>query len=414
MSHRVVVTGIGVIHALGESADEFFASLLAGKSGIKRITSFDPTGYTCQVASEHTAFNPEAHMDPKDARRSDRFIQFAMAASKKAVVDAGMDMKAVNPDRTGVIIGSGVGGMHTIEEQVVVHHEKGPRRVSPFTIPMLISNMAAGMVAIELGAKGPNYSVVSACASGSHAIGDAFKYIRSGECDVMVAGGAEAAITPVAVASFCSLKALSTEYNETPERASRPFDAKRDGFVMGEGAGILILESLEHAQARGAKIYAEMVGYGASCDAFHITQPHPDGVGLILCLNKTLADAGITPDQVGYINAHGTSTHFNDMLETKAIREVFGEHARSLKISSTKSMTGHLLGAAGGVEAAVAVMALKTGKIPPTINYENPDPDCDLDYVPNHAIDFQVEYALSDNLGFGGHNACLAFKRWAE
>jgi 3-oxoacyl-[acyl-carrier-protein] synthase II len=412
MAHRVVVTGIGVIHALGEDAGIFFDALLAGKSAVKRISSFDPTDYTCQIAAEYPDFKPEAHMDPKDARRSDRFIQFAMAASRKAVGDAKLDTKALDPARFGVIIGSGVGGMKTIEDQVIVHYTKGPRRVSPFTIPMLISNMAAGMVSIDLGARGPNFAVVTACASGSHALGEAFKCVQNGECDVMIAGGAEAAITPVAVASFCSLKAMATSFNDAPEKASRPFDAKRDGFVMGEGAGILVLESLEHAQARGARIYAEMVGYGASCDAFHITQPHPEGEGLIICIKRALEVAGVKPEEVGYINAHGTSTAYNDKFETAAFKKVFGEYAKKLKISSTKSMTGHALGAAGGIEAAITVMALHTGKIPPTINYENPDPECDLDYTPNKAVDFQAEVALSDNLGFGGQNACLVFRKW--
>lgn len=410
MQHRVVVTGLGVIHALGEDAEGFFNSLTSGKSAIKRVAGFDPTEYSCQVAAEHPTFNPEAYMDPKDARRNDRFVQFAVAASKKAVDDAKLDMSKENNERVGVIIGSGVGGMKTIEEQVVAWHTKGPRRVSPFTIPMLINNMASGVVAIGLQARGPNYGVVSACASGTHALGDAYHMLRDGEVDVMISGGSEAAVTGIAFASFCSMKAMATEFNDAPEKSSRPFDAKRCGFVMGEGAGILVLETLEHAQARGARIYAEIIGYGASCDGYHITQPDPEGRGLVICMTNALR--GIDLREVGYINAHGTSTAYNDKFETIAIKKVFGDHAKNLKISSTKSMTGHLLGAAGGVEAIISILALYKGVLPPTINYENPDPDCDLDYIPNQAVQKQVEIAISDNLGFGGQNACIAFRRW--
>jgi 3-oxoacyl-[acyl-carrier-protein] synthase II len=413
MPSRVVVTGLGVIHALGESADAFFASLIEGKSGVRRIASFDPTDLNCQVACEHMEFKPEEHMDPKEARRNDRFVQFAVAASKKAVAHAGLDTSKVNSDRFGVIIGSGVGGIKTIEEQVQIGYTKGYRKVSPFTIPMLINNMASGVVAIGVGARGPNYGVVSACASATHAIGEAWKLLRDGEVDVMISGGTEAAVTPISMAGFCSMKAMATDFNDNPTKASRPFDVARCGFVMGEGAGVIVLETLEHAQARGAKIYAEVVGYGASCDAFHITQPDTEGKGLKACMQKAINTAGIKPEQVGYINAHGTSTAYNDKFETLAIKGVFGTHASKLHISSTKSMTGHLLGAAGGIEAIATVMALYTGKIPPTINLENQDPECDLNYTPNKAIDFQAEYALSDNLGFGGQNGCLAFKRWA-
>jgi 3-oxoacyl-[acyl-carrier-protein] synthase II len=376
MANRVVITGIGVIHALGEDVDTFFNALVAGKSGLGRVTHFDPAAYTSQVASECANFKPETYMDPKEARRNDRFVQFAVAGSKNAVTMAKLDMTKENGDRVGVIIGSGVGGMKTVEDQVVNWHLNGPRRVSPFTIPMLINNMASGVVGIELGARGPNYGVVSACASGAHAIGDAYKIVRDGEADVMVAGGAEAAITGISFASFCSMKAMATDFNDVPEKASRPFDAKRCGFVMGEGAGILVIETLEHAQKRGAEILAELIGYGASCDGYHITQPDPEGRGLVLCMTKALA--GINLDEVGYINAHGTSTLYNDKFETIAFKKVFGgERIRKINISSTKSMTGHLLGAAAGIEAAISVMVLRKGVIPPTINLENPDPDCD-------------------------------------
>jgi 3-oxoacyl-[acyl-carrier-protein] synthase II len=411
MPNRVVVTGLGVIHALAEDADAFFGALVAGKSGVGRINLFDPTEYPCHVGAQCWDFKPESYMDPKEVRRNDRFVHFAVAASKKAVAHAGLDMTKENADRVGVIIGSGVGGMKTIEDQVVNWHTKGPRKVSPFTIPMLINNMASGVVGIELGARGPNYGVVSACASASHAIGDAMKMLRDGEVDVMVSGGSEAAITGISYASFCAMKAMATEFNDNPQQASRPFDAKRCGFVMGEGAGVLVLETLEHAQARGAKILAEIIGYGASCDAFHITQPDPEGKGLVLCMTKALKDINL--DEVGYVNAHGTSTPYNDKYETLAIKKVFGEErARKLKISSTKSMTGHLLGAAGGIEAIICVKALQTGILPPTINYEFPDPDCDLDYIPNKAINLQAEVVISNNLGFGGQNACVAFRRW--
>ena len=341
MPNRVVITGLGVIHALGESAEVFFDSLIAGKSGLKRIERFDPAELNCQVACEHTAFKPEEHMDPKEARRSDRFVQFAVAASKKAVADAKLDVSTVNSDRFGVIIGSGVGGLATIEEQVQNCYTKGPRKVSPFTIPMLINNMASGVVAIQVGARGPNFAVVSACASGTNAIGECWKLLRDGEVDVMISGGTEAAITPVSMAGFCSMKAMATDFNAEPTKASRPFDVARCGFVMGEGAGVLVMETLEHAKARGAKIYAEIVGYGASCDAFHITQPDTEGKGLKACMIKSLQSGGVRPEQVGYINAHGTSTPYNDKFETLAIKSVFGEHAKKVKISSTKSMTGH-------------------------------------------------------------------------
>jgi 3-oxoacyl-[acyl-carrier-protein] synthase II len=348
-------------------------------------------------------------MDPKEARRNDRFAQFAFAAAKQAVGDAGLEAAKIDGDRFGVFFGSGIGGIGTLEEQHRLLLERGPRRVSPFLIPSLISNMAGGIIAIALGARGPNFCLVSACASSAHAIGEAFKTIRAGDADVMLAGGSEASITPLGFAGFCAMKAMSTR-NEDPVRASRPFDRARDGFVMGEGGGMLLLESFEHARARGARIYCELAGYGASCDAFHITQPDPEGRGLMLAMRSALRNAGLPPERVDYVNAHGTSTPYNDKFETAAIKQVFGDHARRLKISSTKSMTGHLLGGAGAIEAAVAVKAIETGVIPPTINLDTPDPDCDLDYVPNVAQHVPVRAALSNNLGFGGQNAALVFR----
>jgi 3-oxoacyl-[acyl-carrier-protein] synthase II len=348
-------------------------------------------------------------MDPKEARRNDRYTHFGFVAARQAVSDAALDMSREDGDRVGVIIGSGIGGMQTYETQLRNLFEKGPRKVSPFTIPALIINMCSGLVAIDLGARGPNFGVVSACASGTHALGEAATAIRRGDADVMIAGGSEATITPFAYASFCAMKAMSTR-NDAPEKASRPFDRNRDGFVMGEGAGVLVLESLEHAAARGARIYCELRGYAATCDAFHITQPDPDGKGLSLAMRRALADAAVEPSSVDYINAHGTSTPYNDRFETLAIKKVFGDHARVVPISSTKSMTGHLLGAAGGIESVICVKAIETGMVPPTINLEDPDPDCDLDYVPGAARPVRVRTALSNNLGFGGQNAVAIFR----
>jgi 3-oxoacyl-[acyl-carrier-protein] synthase II len=407
---RIVVTGLGVVTSLGFEVETFWANILAGRNGIARVTQFDVTDYACKIGAEVTDFDPAKHMDPKEVRRNDRYTHFGFVASKMAVADSGLDPAAENGDRVGVIIGSGIGGMHTYEQQLKVLWERGPRKVSPFTIPSLISNMCSGLVAIELGARGPNFGVVSACASSAHAIGEAFNAMRRGDADVMVAGGSEAAITPFSYASFCSMKAMSTR-NDEPARACRPFDRNRDGFIMGEGSGILILETLAHAQARGARIYCELVGYGASCDAFHITQPDPEGRGLSLAMTRALAVAGVRADQIDYINAHGTSTPYNDKFETLAIKHVFGEHARKLMVSSTKSMTGHLLGAAGGVEALICAKALQTGEVPPTINYEEPDPECDLDYVPNVKRTAPLRVVLSNNLGFGGQNAALVLRR---
>ena len=409
---RIVITGLGLVTALGRDADTFFNNLLEGKSGIGPLTRFDATNFTCKVAGEINDFDAGQYMDPREARRSDRFTQFAIAASKLAVKDAALDLDKTDRDRVGVIIGSGIGGMETIEEQARKLAESGPRRVSPLMVPMLISNMASGAVAIELKVHGPNYSVVSACATGSHAIGDAVRMLRLGEADIILAGGSEASITQLGFAGFCNMKAMSTGSNDNPQKACRPFDATRDGFVMAEGSGVLVLETEEHAKARGAKIYAEIIGHAATCDAYHITAPDPEGHALINCLKNALADAKIKPEDVDYINAHGTSTPYNDSSETKAIKIVFGDYAHKVKISSTKSMTGHLLGAAGAVEAIASIKAIQTGWIPPTINYVNPDPECDLDYVPNHKIQKTVNIAISDNLGFGGHNACLIFRRY--
>jgi 3-oxoacyl-[acyl-carrier-protein] synthase II len=407
---RVVVTGLGVITSLGHNVPDFWASIIAGKCGIDRVSLFDATDYASQIGAEVRGWDPALHMDPKEVRRNDRYTHFGFCAAKQAVADAAIDMAKEDPDRVGVIIGSGIGGMWTIETQHKNLLERGPRKVSPFMIPALISNMVGGLVGIELGARGPNFCVVSACATATHAIGESLRIIRSGEADVMVCGGAEAAITPLAYAGFCSMKAMSTN-NANPQKASRPFDANRDGFIMGEGAGILVLESLEHALARGARIYCELSGYAATCDAFHITQPDPDGKGLSLAMSRALSDARLRPDEIDYINAHGTSTPYNDKFETLAIKKVFGDHARKVMISSTKSMTGHLLGAAGGIEAVISVKTLETGEVPPTINLETPDPECDLDYVPNVKRSAPVRAVMSDNLGFGGQNAALVFRR---
>ena len=406
---RVVVTGIGVISPVGNDKQTFWDALVSGKCGIGNVTRFDVTDYACKVAGEVKDFSVDGYMDPKEAKRNDFYARYAVVAAMKAMEDAGLKVGDVEPSRIGCIIGSGIGGMETIETQSQALFEKGPRRVSPFMIPALISNMAAGLVGILCKAKAVNYSPVSACASGSHALGEALRHMRHGDADVMIAGGAEAAITRLGFAGFGNMKALST--NPDPATACRPFDAERDGFIMGEGAGILILETYEHAVARGARIYAEFAGYGASCDAYHITSPDPDGEGLAICFKQAIADAGLAPEDVDYINAHGTSTPLNDKFETAAIKRVFGEHAKKLAVSSTKSMTGHLLGAAGGVEAAATVLALANGVIPPTINYRTPDPACDLDIVPNEARKADIKVGISDNLGFGGHNAALVFKK---
>ncbi len=409
---RVVVTGLGAITPVGTGVQKFWENLTAGVSGIDIIKRFDPVeaGLTVHIAAEVKDFEAERYFDKKEAQKVSDFIKFAVAASEEAIKDSGLLESKYDPYRVGVIIGTGIGGLRDIEEQQKVLMEKGPRRVSPFFIPYGISNMASGLVAIRFGFKGPNYCVVSACATGNHAIGDAMRLIQKGDIDVAVAGGCESAITPLGIAGFAVMRALSTR-NHEPQKASRPFDADRDGFVMGEGAGVLVLEEYEHAKARGAKIYAELVGYGATDDAYHITAPCADGEGAYMCMKLALEDAGIRPEDVDYINAHGTSTPLNDKSETLAIKRLFGEHAYRLKISSNKSMIGHLLGAAGAVEAVATVKTIEMGIIPPTINLENPDPECDLDYVPNKAIESPVRYALSNSFGFGGTNACLVFKK---
>jgi 3-oxoacyl-[acyl-carrier-protein] synthase II len=408
--HRVVVTGLGVISPVGNTLDEFWKSLCEGKSGVGRITLFDASGFSSQIGGEVKGFDPLTFISPKDVKRMDRFTQFAVCAARIAVKDAGLDMSKEDPDRIGAIVGSGTGGLATIEEEHQVMLLKGPSRVSPFLIPMLIVNMAPAQIAITFGIKGPNSCAATACASGNHAIGDAYRIIQRGGADVMIAGGAEAAITPLGVAGFCAMRALSVRNGE-PERASRPFDKDRDGFVIGEGAGIAVLESIEHARERGARIYAEMAGYGMSCDANHMTAPCPDGRGAALCMKSALADAGINPGEIDYINAHGTSTELNDRVETLAVKDVFKDDAKGVCISSTKSMTGHLLGASGGIEFAICAKVLETGIIPPTINLETPDPECDLDYVPNTARKKTVKVAMSNAFGFGGHNAALVVKK---
>ena len=406
---RVVVTGLGLITPLGTGVEKTWTALCAGKSGIRRITKFDPSGHACQIAGEVTDFDPADCIEKKEIKKMDTFIHYAIGASQMAVDDAGLKVTPENADRVGVYIGSGIGGLQAIEAFHKVLLEKGPDRVSPFFIPMVIINLASGQVSMRIGARGPNSCAVTACATGNHCIGDAFRLIQYGEADAMVAGGAEAAITPLGVAGFASARALSTR-NDDPERASRPFDKERDGFVLGEGAGVLVLEELESARRRGARVYAEILGYGMTADAHHITAPPEDGRGAVQCMRRALQDAGLPPDAIGYVNAHATST-MADRIETSAIKQVFGDHARRLAVSSTKSMTGHLLGAAGGVEAVFSVLAIHRGILPPTINQEVPDPECDLDYVPNVARRAEVHTVLSNSFGFGGVNACLIFSR---
>jgi 3-oxoacyl-[acyl-carrier-protein] synthase II len=408
---RVVITGVGALTPVGNTAEEFWASLQQGRSGIGPITKFDATDYPTRIAGEIRNFDEAKYIDKKESRRLDPYLKYAIATSAMAVEDAALDPAKIDATRFGVLIGSGIGGITTLIEGEDVRKTKGFDRVSPFVIPMLIVNMAPGLVSMRFGAKGPNTSIVTACASGNHAIGDAARLIERGDADVMIAGGAEAIIVPLTIAGFCSMKAMSTR-NDEPEKASRPFDAARDGFVCGEGAGIVILEALEHAVRRDARIYAEVVGYGMTADAHHMTAPDPEGDGATRAMQLALNDAGIAPSAIGYINAHGTSTPYNDKFETIAIKRVFGDDARRLAVSSTKSMTGHLLGAAGGIEAVATVLALHHGLLPPTINYETPDPECDLDYVPNQARKVDVEYAMSNAFGFGGTNATLAFRKY--
>lgn len=409
-SQRVVVTGLGAIHGLGHDPDAFWSSLKAGKPGIDRVELFDPEPFACQIGAEVRDWKVEEHMDPKEARRNDRYTHFGYVASIQAVVDSGLEMDREDPDEIGVLVGSGIGGMLTYEQQLRRLVEGGPRKVSPFTIPALIGNICSGMVAIHYGVRGPNFGVVSACATATHAIGEAMHMIRRGDARVMIAGGAEAAITPFAYASFCSMKAMSTR-NDDPQTASRPFSMGRDGFVMGEGAGVLVLEALDHAKARGAKIYGEVAGYAATADAYHITMPDPEGKGLGMAMKRALRGAEAAIDDVDYINAHGTSTPYNDKFETMAIKRLFGDHAAKLPVSSTKSMTGHLLGAAGGIESVACLKAMQDQVVPPTINLHDPDPECDLDYVANVARSASVNLVLSNNLGFGGQNAAVVFRR---
>lgn len=411
MKNRVVITGMGVISSLGNNIDEFWGNVKNGKCSIDFIESFDTTDFKVKIAAEVKDFDPTNYIDKKEAKRMDRYSQFALAAAKTAFENSNLNPEEIDGEKFGVIVGSGIGGLATIENEHSKLVEKGPGRVSPFFIPMSISNMAAGNIAIMLGAKAINTSVVTACATGTNAIGEAYKLIKNGETDIMVAGGSEAAITPLAIAGFTSMTALNSS-NE-PKRASIPFDKERSGFVMGEGAGILVLESLEHATKRNAKIYGEVVGYGSTCDAYHITSPAPEGEGGARAMELAIKDAGINKEEVSYINAHGTSTPYNDKFETQAIKSVFGEFAKSIPVSSTKSMMGHLLGAAGAVEAIVCAKALEEGFIPPTIGYKVADEECDLDYVPNIGRNEEIKYALSNSLGFGGHNATLLIKKWS-
>ncbi|WP_082112240.1 beta-ketoacyl-ACP synthase II [Paenibacillus sp. DMB20] len=411
MKQRVVVTGMGVMTSLGQDIETFWNSLMNGKSGVSHIEAFDVSDYPTRIAASVKDFNPEDYMDRKEARKMDRFVQFAVAAGSKALEDSGIRIgENADAERVGVSIGSGIGGLGTWEDQHNVLLEKGPKRVSPFFIPMMIANMASGQMSINLGAKGPNTTQVTACATGSHSIGDSMRIIQRGDADIMVCGGAEATIRPTGMAGFCAMRAMSTR-NDEPEKASRPFDTGRDGFVMGEGAGVLILESLEHAQKRGAKIYAEVIGYGLSADAYHITEPDPDGAAR--CMKMAIRDAGIRPEDIDYINAHGTSTPVGDRSETAAVKMALGDHAYKVAVSSTKSMTGHLLGAAGGVEAIICALSLKNQIIAPTINLEDQDPECDLDYVPNEPRKAELDVVMSNSFGFGGHNATIILKKFA-
>ncbi len=410
---KIVITGVGVVSPIGIGKEAYWKSLSTGQNGFGRITRFDPVNSDCKIDAEVKNFDPTQYVDKKRARRMDLFTQFAMAAAHLAVKDAGLDVTHINRERAGVIVGSGIGGLPTIENQHSILLEKGPHRVTPFLIPMLITNIAPGEIAIDFGFTGPNYSVSSACATANQAIGAALRHMRYGDADIMIAGGTEGAITALGVAGFCQAQALTVDYNDNPAKASRPFDAKRSGFVMGEGAGLVVLETEEHAKARGAKIYGELAGFGATDDAYHITAPHPEGQAASNAMRLAIKDAGLLPTDINYINAHGTSTALNDKTETKAIKTVFGEYARQIPISSTKSMTGHLLGAAGGVELIATLLSMENNLLHPTINYETPDPECDLDYVPNQPRPHQIKAALSNSLGFGGHNAVIVIKKYA-
>ena len=411
MKKRVVITGLGCVTPVGTGKEDFWVNIKSGVSGIDKITRFDYTNYQTQIAGEVKDFTPEDYISKKELKKMDRFTQFAMVASKLAVADSELDLDSIDRNRMGTVIGTGIGGVETIEAQHKNLLEKGNRRVSPFFIPMMIGNMAAGQVAIEFGAKGPSTNICTACASGTNSVGDAFKIIQRGDADIMIAGGTEAAVAEFAVAGFCNMKAMSTN-NDNPQQASRPFDKDRDGFVMGEGCGILILEELESAKKRNAKIYAEIVGYGMTSDAYHITTPAENGEGAARSMQVAINDAGIEPSQIDYINAHGTSTYYNDLYETMAIKSVFGEYAKNISVSSTKSMTGHLLGASGAIEAIVCALAIKDNFVPPTINLENPGEGMDLDYTPNKGKERVINYALSNSLGFGGHNATIILKKY--
>jgi 3-oxoacyl-[acyl-carrier-protein] synthase II len=409
---RVVITGLGTVNPLGNHVKDSWQRIKNGENGIGKVTRFDASQHSSQVVGEVKDFSAGEFFDAKEARRMDRFSVYAVASAVQAMQDAGLKQGSFDPERIGVILGNGIGGIETLGDNFKKMFDRGVKAVHPLCSPMMITNIAAGNVAIKLDLRGPCISVVTACASGTDAIGESLRWIREGTVDLMLAGGTEAAIVPLGLASFCVLQAVSTKYNDTPEKASRPFDAGRDGFIMGEGAGILVLEELEHARKRGARIYAELAGYGCTCDANHLTAPHPEGRGAVKAMRLAVEDAGLKPEDIDYINAHGTSTPINDPVETKAIKDVFGEQARKLKVSSTKSMIGHLLGAAGGVEALVTALALHEQFYPPTRNYEIPDPSCDLDYVPNKGYGGPMRTAISNSFGFGGHNAVICFKRW--
>ncbi|HUP03258.1 MAG TPA: beta-ketoacyl-ACP synthase II [Bryobacteraceae bacterium] len=413
MSRRVVVTGVGLLTPLGIGSDASWQALLAGKSGIGRITQFDPSAFSCQIAGEVKGFNPSDYIEKKEIKKMGRFIQFAIAAADFALKHSGLKVTAENEERVGVYIGSGIGGFEVIEREHQTLLEHGPRRISPFFIPATINNLASGHVSIRSGAKGPNSATATACTTSAHSIGDSYRMIERGDADAMICGGTEAAVTPMGVGGFAAMRALSTR-NDDPERASRPWDLNRDGFVVGEGAGILVLEELESARSRGANVLAELVGYGMSADAFHVTAPPDNGDGAFRVMRSALRDASIDADRIDYINAHGTSTEVGDRAETAAIKRAFGDHAYKMAVSSTKSMTGHLLGGAGGIEAGITVLAIQHQIAPPTMNYETPDPQCDLDYVPNQARSMKIDYALSNSFGFGGTNGCLIFKRYSE
>lgn len=413
MKRRVVITGVGMITPLGTGNEKSWNNLIEGRSGLRKITHFDPDNLPCQIAGEVPDFEIDRFIEIKEQKKMDRFIHFGLSAATLAMDDAGLEVTEDNADRIGVIVGSGIGGLSAIEHYKQILLEKGPKRVSPFFIPMTIINLTSGQISIRFGVRGPNSAVATACATGTHSIGDAFKMIQHGVADAMICGGTEAVITPLGIAGFTSMKALSTK-NTEPEKASRPFDRDRDGFVMGEGAGVLIIEELEHALKRGARVYAELIGYGLNSDAYHITSPSPNGEGAAKCMGYALKDAGISPDDVDYINAHGTSTKYGDELETSAIKKVFGSHAYKLCLSSTKSMIGHLLGASGGVEAAICALSIQRGIVPPTINLDNPDTGCDLDYVPHKARALDVNIAMSNSFGFGGTNACIILKRFSR